>query len=720
MKITSLHIRNFMQVEVADIERMDLWGLTLIQGENRDDPSAVSNGAGKSTIADAISWSLYGKTARGTSGDEVIRKEAKKNCSVSLTFTDAGEHYEVIRSRKDKTHGSSLKLFRVASDGATQDMTLGTAALTQVAIDRLVGATHEVFSTGVYAGQEAMPDLPSMTDKSLKEIIEKAAGVDRLIGAYTRARDKANLAKKANETAEAELEKKRVVLRERQTQLDAAEARVKEWEVDKITRLDQADTVAKAERAKRSGVLFAADNELPAKIYNLKAAIQKLADDAMPARLRYKAAQTDVTRLTSVLESRKTSQASAEKQIGNMTTQFNMLMDQARELSAANKALTLRVVPEPKPVVKEDVSSRLGKPCKTCGKPVTAEDLVEVEAAAQAAYEAAVVNAKQTHIDQTELAKIELAKHQSDGALKLDSLKARIRTLGEQIEAAKAGLPEFVRVVEEAAQEMAAAKVACEEAALKLDSSEESNRLTVELGLAQRALETQQAAILAADRAVETAEANYKRISFEKNPHRAAVDAVDVIGAADAVVKAEVTQNETFIWHGRCRDAALVFSPAGVRAHILDTVTPFLNERTGHYLGVLSDGNIIAEWSTIGYTKTDELREEFNIRVENLNGAATFAGMSGGEKRKVRLSTAMAVQDLIATRATKPINLFIADEIDDALDEAALERLMALLEEKAKARGTVLLISHADLNAWVRDTVTVVKEGGVSRIEAKV
>jgi DNA repair exonuclease SbcCD ATPase subunit len=160
-----------------------------------------------------------------------------------------------------------------------------------------------------------------------------------------------------------------------------------------------------------------------------------------------------------------------------------------------------------------------------------------------------------------------------------------------------------------------------------------------------------------------------------------------------------------------------VFSPAGVRAHILDTVTPFLNDRTAEYLSTLSDGNISAVWSTLSKTAKGELREKFVIEVENGKGAKSFRGLSGGEKRKVRLATMMALQDLVASRATKPLNLWIGDEVDDALDSAGLERLMSILERKAREKGTVLVISHNELRDWIDEVTVVRKSGGYSKVE---
>ncbi|WEU67349.1 hypothetical protein [Xanthomonas phage JGB6] len=108
--------------------------------------------------------------------------------------------------------------------------------------------------------------------------------------------------------------------------------------------------------------------------------------------------------------------------------------------------------------------------------------------------------------------------------------------------------------------------------------------------------------------------------------------------------------------------------------------------------------------------------ESFHIDVTSKHGITKFGQLSGGEKRKVRLACAMALQDLVSTRAIKPIKLFIADEIDHALDDVGLELLMGVLEEKAKALGTMLIISHNSLSDWCKNRLTVVKEDGASTI----
>ncbi len=219
---------------------------------------------------------------------------------------------------------------------------------------------------------------------------------------------------------------------------------------------------------------------------------------------------------------------------------------------------------------------------------------------------------------------------------------------------------------------------------------------------------------MAVEALVARARSEVDRITKEINPFLAVIKRHEESPAANksnyGVLKTELKniQEQALLLD----KARRVYSPAGVRSHILTSVTPFLNAQTAEYLNTLSDGNIVAEWSTMESTKKGEWRDKFNISVRKIGASKTFQTLSGGEKRKVRIACSPALQDLVASRASKNIELFIGDEIDDALDTAGLERLMGILEAKARERGTVMIISHKEMKSWFRETITVeVKEG---------
>ncbi|WP_220087402.1 AAA family ATPase, partial [Porphyromonas cangingivalis] len=80
MKFLKLQVENFMALASAEVE-LDQRGLVLIQGVNSGDSSAASNGAGKSTLMNSLMWCLYGETAHGVKGDDVLSTGHEKKLS---------------------------------------------------------------------------------------------------------------------------------------------------------------------------------------------------------------------------------------------------------------------------------------------------------------------------------------------------------------------------------------------------------------------------------------------------------------------------------------------------------------------------------------------------------------------------------------------------------------------------------------------------------------
>ena len=81
------------------------------------------------------------------------------------------------------------------------------------------------------------------------------------------------------------------------------------------------------------------------------------------------------------------------------------------------------------------------------------------------------------------------------------------------------------------------------------------------------------------------------------------------------------------------------------------------------------------------------------------------------------MSCSLALQELTASRGTKRIDLFMADEIDNALDETSLQLLMDLMSEKAEQCRSLFVISHNSLNDMVDNIMTVRKHDGMSSVE---
>ena len=69
---------------------------------NRDLSTLIvgSNGAGKSTMLDALSYALFGKPHRSINKPQLINSINNKNCLVTVEFSVGSIEYKIIRGMK--------------------------------------------------------------------------------------------------------------------------------------------------------------------------------------------------------------------------------------------------------------------------------------------------------------------------------------------------------------------------------------------------------------------------------------------------------------------------------------------------------------------------------------------------------------------------------------------------------------------------------------------
>ena len=153
MNVSSLHLVGFLS-HVDTRLTLPATGVILVTGEN---------GAGKSSLAEAVSFGLWGKTLRGTDpwADKDGRVEVE--CSGGL---------RVVRSQKK---GKAGVTFTVGSDPAT---VYETPTKAQEALEAIVGG-HEVWRRShVFSSSDAAL-FSGSTDGERKRFIERILGVER-------------------------------------------------------------------------------------------------------------------------------------------------------------------------------------------------------------------------------------------------------------------------------------------------------------------------------------------------------------------------------------------------------------------------------------------------------------------------------------------------------------------------------------------------------------
>lgn len=614
MKLLNLRILNCLSIRDAHLT-FDDKGLVAIKGENKDGTGADSNGSGKSSIFEAIFWCAFGETTKDISSDEIINSEAGKDCAVESTWLDevTGIEYQINRYRKHKTYKDQSRFLVKHPSGPWEDRTKGKNSLTQSLIENALGMDKTVFKAACYASGEDCLDIPGMTDKELKELLEGALPFAKIEPVFLHY--KTELANKKSDLAKKEQEYYKL-----EATYDANEQL-----------LHGANEEAKVHEDNRYKRALAIDDVIQSKEEN----IEKTKDSIV-----------DVSKVKAAIKV-------TESQL-NFLTGANAIYQQitfSLEEKESDLFSSEIVLEQTKATVRRHVVIN----CPTCRQ---------------------------------EMPTVISEQYITDLQKKIDKTSSEISLLKE-------------------------------EAALKLKDAEKEKALNEKLHKLRHIFEGNKFH----ETTVNSLRNDIKLLKEQKktlevNPYLANIDSLEKsmdglqVKMDNLMKEMEALKPDIRIYE----HIVEALGPKGFRYHLLETATPCLNNRTNYYLSLLTDGTIGAIWSTVEKNSTGEYKEKFSIRV-SMDGRTRFGSLSGGQKRKVRLACFFALQDLIAERAEKDCSLYLLDEVDNALDPAGLERLMSLLEEKARQKGTVVVISHnPTISDWVCNTAIVTMENKESKV----
>lgn len=185
-------IRNFLSYgndeSVVDLNFTDP---TMILGKNYDsvvEGQVDSNGAGKSTILNALLMCLYGKNLVDAKMDQQINNANKKNMYIAVQFKSGDWCYKVERYRKNKPMGGDgIRVLRHTDfnfDDKLHDVTYDSVANAEAEVAKAVGIPYDMFIRIVVfsATHEPFLSLPSShaSKANQKDIIEELFGLTEI------------------------------------------------------------------------------------------------------------------------------------------------------------------------------------------------------------------------------------------------------------------------------------------------------------------------------------------------------------------------------------------------------------------------------------------------------------------------------------------------------------------------------------------------------------
>lgn len=140
-----------------------------------------SNGAGKSTIFEAVEVALFGETRKGSYIDRVVRRGAElEGMEVAVGFTIGEETYRVVRRRDGKASSALLQ-----ANGIT--LVEGVRAV-EKAVQEVIGTDALGWRLATYARQKELDALTKLGDKARETQISRLLRLDALSRAGAAAR----------------------------------------------------------------------------------------------------------------------------------------------------------------------------------------------------------------------------------------------------------------------------------------------------------------------------------------------------------------------------------------------------------------------------------------------------------------------------------------------------------------------------------------------------
>ncbi|WP_298498657.1 AAA family ATPase [uncultured Methanobrevibacter sp.] len=168
MIFTRLKLNNFKshQDTTIDFDR----GISVIVGEN---------GAGKSTILEAISFALF-KQHTAKRIDDLVRNNSN-HMSIELQFVSNGKEYKIVREKKSALKSSLFA--KTSSDGGFMHICTGDKEVNEE-IRQILDIDSDLFLNAIYIRQGEIAELVDKTPAEKKQLIAKLLGIDSLEKAW--------------------------------------------------------------------------------------------------------------------------------------------------------------------------------------------------------------------------------------------------------------------------------------------------------------------------------------------------------------------------------------------------------------------------------------------------------------------------------------------------------------------------------------------------------
>lgn len=697
------------------------------------------NGAGKSSLLDAITWALWGR-ARAKRDDELVH-QGQTEMRVELTFALGAQVYRVIRAKRaGRAAGSVLDLQVQNEQAKWVSIAEPTIPKTQDKLTRLLRLTYETFVNSAYLLQGQADEFTGKKPAERKQVLADILGLQEWEKYEDRAKHKirgvdgqlagvdavlveieAELARRPDYERELSQAQARVIeVGERLRQAEADWARIEAARQALVTVQRQIDDLTRRGRD--------AEREIAALDADLREAQSRadtaaLARDIAAAERRLRELDADEAERDRLTEARRLN----GELVGTLRGQNESAQAEAetlkRRISAAEaeagqaRTRALEAARLDGDKLKRRVASLQTATealCPTCGQPLSDEQRQQLMAdlTAEAEARAATGQAEAAEIDQRRKTAVEDLNAAIDARrdayrqnqLQLKTLTDEQARMDRDLQAFAVGLREKPTLLQKLAELRSAleqAGAAQERIAGLLERRARWNA-AVEADQKQRAaLEAEAAGQRALLRDADARQRALDQLRQEDTLVKARLGAADQkLRALDSQAQQReakrAERQQLAEARGLYEELREAFGKKGVPAMLIEAAVPEIEAAANQLLGRITDGRMTVRFKMQKETQAGDVRETLDIEIADELGTRAYELYSGGEAFRVNFAIRIALSQLLARRAGTQLHTLIIDEGFGVLDGVGRERLVEAINAVQDDFDRILVVTHID------------------------
>ena len=751
---TSLKLHNFTAYG-PETPELDLRALKLVV-------LTGNNGAGKSSVLDAMTWAVWGWSRAGDNADRLVRI-GEKEMWVEFSFILHETEYRIVRTRKLGGAGStSLQFFAKqnplnsksldprlrgddeeierSNDNKEINLTEGTIKTTQQKIIDTLHLTYDTFINSSYLRQGHADEFTLKGPTDRKKILADILGLFEYDALEEKAKlaareaidnmrvldmqileldsDVANSSKYEDEQSKTESE-----LKEVQAQLTLAEKNLAEVTM----RREKHIAVVEIEREKEKRLarmridLAEVEKDLVEKRGELTV-LKELIGEKEKIEKGYAELLT-VRKQLEGLEEVRTLLIRAKDESMRLENDVNdEKLKHERELQAI-KAKAEQVKGDLERLEKDLEKTKSDQAvCPTCGQKMGKDEHAKVLRNLEDKIGVAKVDLNELRVEYKKASEFEPSKN-----AELDNKKKKVEELEKKAAPAAelriklTGLGQFENKKREL--DVAAAKEnEIKQVGMKL--KEQAEKLKKEIGesgeINLTRLESELSELV---REVQTQDMAVRQLRSEESGKKETLAATKQLltratQMAESLVKKRKERVEAEQRKKDYEDLALAFGKKGIQAMLIESAIPEIEEEANLLLDKLTDGRMKVELVTQKETKTSGIAETLDIVISDELGARAYEMYSGGEAFRINIALRLALSRLLTRRAGARLQFLIIDEGFGTQDSSGKDKIVEAINTISEDFEKVLIVTHdSELKESFPQRIEVVRGMNGSRFE---